>query len=63
MTEVMPIDIFIPYSLGDAIDWKLLQDVSTFAEIEAPLLARGRDRLETISFLAFQALCASSPTR
>ena len=36
-----------PYSLGDAIDWKhnLSQNLSLC--VFAPLLARGRDRLET----------------
>ena len=37
----------IPYSLGDAIDWKL-KDAHVDAEMsKLPLLARGRDRLET----------------
>ena len=38
----------IPYSLGDAIDWKLEDDVIGFSlDFVFPLLARGRDRLET----------------
>ena len=37
----------VPYSLGDAIDWKLKPlDLSDFF-FNGPLLARGRDRLET----------------
>ncbi|WP_190316104.1 hypothetical protein [Pseudanabaena sp. UWO310] len=37
------------YSLGDAIDWKhlALYDVCDYWVIN-PLLARGRDRLETL---------------
>ena len=37
-----------PYSLGDAIDWKRLNRYSGLLGMPAPLLARGRDRLETL---------------
>ncbi len=41
----------IPYSLGDAIDWKQLDvyhlNNEGFKTSLFPLLARGRDRLET----------------
>ena len=36
-----------PYSLGDAIDWKLIFRLRDNRVIIFPLLARGRDRLET----------------
>ena len=35
------------YSLGDAIDWKLLFRSFDFSHFSFLLLARGRDRLET----------------
>ena len=36
-----------PYSLGDAIDWKLDAAAQYLSFSYQPLLARGRDRLET----------------
>ena len=36
-----------PYSLGDAIDWKHNAAKASKDRIANPLLARGRDRLET----------------
>ncbi len=40
--------LIFPYSLGDAIDWKLKSITgSGNITITDPLLARGRDRLET----------------
>ncbi len=40
-------NINLPYSLGDAIDWKLHSCQPETADEVTPLLARGRDRLET----------------
>ena len=37
-----------PYSLGGAIDWKLNSILKIFNFAWDPLLARGRDRLETL---------------
>ena len=37
----------IPYSLGDAIDWKQVSIIIFNNSKKPPLLARGRDRLET----------------
>ena len=41
---------FFPYSLGDAIDWKQLRPPHNILILTIPLLARGRDRLETYKF-------------
>ena len=43
----------IPYSLGDAIDWKrlALRVNGSNGSGVSPLLARGRDRLETLFIL------------
>ena len=48
MTSILSALAFVPYSLGDAIDWK--QFISSIRDefLFVPLLARGRDRLETI---------------
>ena len=37
----------VSYSLGDAIDWKLVDSSFVTLSLTIPLLARGRDRLET----------------
>ena len=39
--------VYIPYSLGDAIDWKREARTARRRIPACPLLARGRDRLET----------------
>ena len=42
------VESLFPYSLGDAIDWKLIGRIGKDKIVVAyPLLARGRDRLET----------------
>ena len=38
--------VILPYSLGDAIDWKHWDEPGRRSAVY-PLLARGRDRLET----------------
>ena len=50
----------IPYSLGDAIDWKRLL-FDCFKLLVCPLLARGRDRLETRGELRLVGYGDSSP--
>ena len=55
----------IPYSLGDAIDWKRGWLVGgRFVDL-CPLLARGRDRLETLEQLGtyLKERLNESPTR
>ncbi len=55
--------LYFPYSLGDAIDWKpIILYISASSETY-PLLARGRDRLETRIVTAFLDQCKGSPTR
>ena len=52
--ELTEPQIQIPYSLGDAIDWKptiFLAALETTTSLASPLLARGRDRLETSTFI------------
>ena len=43
----MAVSKLVSYSLGDAIDWKRVIIDFLIAEWDIPLLARGRDRLET----------------
>ena len=45
----------VSYSLGDAIDWKLDHSDKTVGVSGFLLLARGRDRLETLKFCFSQA--------
>ena len=53
-----------PYSLGDAIDWKLNQATNGNDLLAIPLLARGRDRLETLVYTIRSDRCRHvSPTR
>ena len=42
-----PVRHRVPYSLGDAIDWKLDRTEEDAISSLSLLLARGRDRLET----------------
>ncbi len=62
MTTVEPASL--PYSLGDAIDWKLQAHNGRDCETDAiPLLARGRDRLETVNPFRINLFESASPTR
>ncbi|MFN7860527.1 MAG: hypothetical protein ACK5P2_12655 [Pseudanabaena sp.] len=48
IARLFPVKAHFPYSLGDAIEWKQLLNNLSYITPLNPLLARGRDRLETI---------------
>ena len=62
-TSIVFLGVIISYSLGDAIDWKLPQTLEKKASKSSLLLARGRDRLETVNQRTDLLSISISPTR